>query len=105
MADQGLPLNGIELNYRVTVGQEPDKMSSTELEKIEPTATQLIKRKKYSPRPGTACPSCGGNLRTCFSTLNEGGLRAINNHGACPKCQKVYRLALLEVEAVKKEVK
>lgn len=61
------------------------------------------KRRKYSPRQGVKCPSCGENLRSCFVTLNTGGLRMIPFYGGCYTCKKIYRLALLEPESVVKE--
>lgn len=61
------------------------------------------KRRKYSARQGTACPTCGTNLRSCYVTLNEGGTRIIPFYGACTACQKIYRYTLLEPEAVIKK--
>ena len=58
------------------------------------------KRRKYSARQGTACPSCGGNLRSCYVTLNVGGLRIIPLYGGCFPCQKIYRYTMTEPEAV-----
>ena len=71
-------------------------------EKPEPPVPR--KRKKYSPRQGTACPKCGENLRTLFITLNEGGFRALPLCGGCPKCSEIYKYHLtVAPEIVKKE--
>lgn len=76
---------------------------TTETVKTEEPKPEEKKRRKYSPRQGVSCPTCGENIRSCFATLNEGGLRVIPYYGACHACKKIYRLALLEPETIKKE--
>lgn len=72
------------------------------------TDTQVAnikKRKKYAPRCGMVCPTCGSGLRTCFYTLGVGGMRAISGHGVCVQCNVVYKLDLKSVNVVGTEIK
>jgi hypothetical protein len=61
------------------------------------------KRKKYSPRGGATCPKCGGNLRTVFSSLNEGGYRASKTTQICPPCDKAYEIHAVPVPVIEKK--
>ena len=61
------------------------------------------KRKKYSPRGGATCPKCGGNLRTVFSSLNEGGFRASKTTQICPACDRAYEIHTIPVPVLEKK--
>ena len=71
-------------------------------EKVE-VIDETRKRKKYAPRSGTKCPKCGENMRTVFSTLNVGGMRAYDGFLGCGKCAEIYKVMLAGVPIINKE--
>jgi hypothetical protein len=90
-------------------GQDPDgTIDNAGLEKMEPSEKPETpvpkKRKKYSPRGGTTCPKCGGNLRTIFWTLNEGGNRSSKTTEICPVCDAAFEIHAIPVPVLEKKV-